>query len=101
MKKISRGGLTSMLAWSGRVAAILAVLLIAVYALTPLLVTRIAPHLAGRFGLETLELKIGYPHWRGIDINQLVVATDQLTVRGEQARVEYTWAGFVQVALKV
>ena len=52
-----------------------------------------APHLAERFGLRHLELDIGYPKWRGIDIDRFVVITDTLEIRGQQARADYSLTG--------
>lgn len=58
-------------------------------AMAPVLAPRIAPMVAERLGLDHLEVEVGRPGWRGVDLVRLVAVTGRVTVEARGGRVGY------------
>ena len=78
----------SFLKWSVVALLILSLSVAALYAMTPAIVSSVAPRLAERYGLAELELDIAHPGLRGVSIRQLTLATEQVRLTGRNARAD-------------
>jgi Dicarboxylate transport len=74
-------------------AALLAIVLLLTYAMTPALVAWVGPRLAARYGLNALAIEIGHPGLHGLALRRLMLANDAFAVVGRDAIVSYSLAG--------
>ena len=64
--------------------------LIALYAASPFLIERLLPPLLGRWGVENAQIALGYPTWRGLDVERFELATGGVEIDGGATRVDWS-----------
>ncbi len=65
------------------------VVLLGAYWAAPLLVNKLAPRFADRLGVETIDVNIGRPGLRNIEIKRIYVAGSDYSMLGEDGQVNY------------
>ena len=64
--------------------------LIALYAASPFLVEHLLPPFLGRWGIEGAHIVVGYPTWRGVDVERFALATVGVEIDGGATRVDWS-----------
>jgi Dicarboxylate transport len=71
--------------------AVSASLCLLLYAAAPVIVARLGPLLAERFGLSSLEVDIDHPGLHGVALRRLALGGDGFELTGLDADVTYSW----------